>query len=217
MLRQRAVGELRLGTFAHVPTTPPGLPDPADHSAAWWDGQPAIYAWWSWVHAEEHRFSRVVDEYRVLARYSEAVATADAVRRLAALGPIVEVGAGGGYWARLIRDVGGDVIATDADGDWYGDVVPWIEVQRLEAVTAVQQHPERVVLSCWPPRPYGYMTHVLEAALQSTVALVTDGRNGRVDQDPLYARLDSSWTLAETIDLPRWPGRFDSLMLWVRG
>lgn len=95
-------------------------------------------------------------------------------------------------------------------------MVPWTEVQPLDAVKALQQHPERVVLSCWPPRPNGYMTQVLDAATQNMIALVTDGPNQMGAEDPLYARLNRSWTLAETINLPRWPGRFDSLMLWCR-
>lgn len=116
--------KVQLGTFAHVATTPPGLPDPMDHSLAWWNGEPAVYAWWRWAREGEHRFSQVVDDHQVLAQYSEAVPTADAVRRLAALGSIVEVGAGGGYWARLIQDVGGDVLATDATATGTGTWSP---------------------------------------------------------------------------------------------
>jgi len=200
-----------------VTTTPPGLPDPQDHSFAWWNDEPALYAWWQWAQAEGYGLGRVNDDYRIIARYSEAVPTKAAIQHLAALGPIIEVGAGGGYWAKLLRDVGGDVIVTDAEAananGWYRDLKPWTDVQQADAVGAVSQHEDRVIFSCWPPRPNGYMTDVLDTATQKTLALVTDGCGG-YREDSMYDRLERSWTLSETVDIPRWPGRCDRLMTW---
>jgi hypothetical protein len=45
--------------------------------------------------------------------YAWAIPDARALRILAALGPLVEVGCGKGYWARLLRDYGVDVVAYD--------------------------------------------------------------------------------------------------------
>jgi len=93
----------------------------------------------------------VNDDYSITitTRYSEAIPTKAVIQRLAALGPIIEVGAGGGYWARLIRDVDGDVIATDVEAPetngWYPDLAPWTHVQQADAVEAVTQHENRVI------------------------------------------------------------------------
>jgi hypothetical protein len=46
-------------------------------------------------------------------RYSEACPDAQAISDLVSLGPIAELGAGNGYWARLLRDACGDVVAFD--------------------------------------------------------------------------------------------------------
>lgn len=120
-------------------SVPSGLPDPADHTQTWWEGEPAFYAWWQWMHAEGHGLGKINDDYRIIARYAEAIPTTAVIRRLAALGPIIEVGAGGGYWARLIQDVGGDMIATDAatpgNNGWYRDLTLGQTFKRLPLVT----------------------------------------------------------------------------------
>jgi len=171
------------------------------------------------MQAEEQEPETINEEYQIIARYySEAIPTTAVIKRLAVLGPIIEVGAGGGYWARLLRDIGGDVIATDAaapeTNGWYGDLTPWIDVQQVTATDAVTEHPERVVFGCWPPRP-GYMTDVLDIAPQTTLALVTDGRTA-CGEDPMYDRLERLWTRSEDMAIPRWPGRHDRLMIWRR-
>ena len=215
-------GPQELGSFDEVTTTPPGLPDPRDHSLAWWNDEPALYAWWCWTQAEGLGRDTVNDDYSITitTRYSEAIPTKAVIQRLAALGPIIEVGAGGGYWARLIRDVDGDVIATDVEAPetngWYPDLAPWTHVQQADAVEAVTQHENRVILSCWPPRGCNYVTRVLDAAPQNTLVLVTDGRLRQEKIDPMYDQLEDAWTRSEDIAIPRWPYRYDSLMIWRR-
>lgn len=195
-------------------TIPAGLPDPADHTLAWWNGEPAIYAWWRWAKDTGQDLGTLAHTYRIIARYSEAVPTRSTIDLLTGLGPLVEVGAGNGYWARLIGDVGGDVVATDSR-EWFGEVPTWTEVQHADADETVQLHPDRTILACWPPRPNGYMTAVLDVAPQDTLALVTDGPC-QLEEDPLYARLDRGWTLIERHATPQWPGRFDDLAIWRR-
>ncbi len=52
-----------------------------------------------------------------------------------------------------------------------------------------------------------------------TLALITDGRSclfGEWQPDPLYDVLEREWTLEQRLELPHWPGRRDSLMVWHR-
>lgn len=46
-------------------------------------------------------------------RYAWAVPDAAAIAALAARSPLVEIGAGTGYWARLLAAAGADIIAYD--------------------------------------------------------------------------------------------------------
>jgi hypothetical protein len=72
--------------------------------------------------------------------------------------PLVELGAGTGYWAYLLRLLGANVVAYDIaplggrrSNRYHGDVRPWSEVLEGD-VTAVSRHVGRSLFLCWPPR-----------------------------------------------------------------
>ena len=79
--------------------------------------------------------------------YAFAAPNEAALSALEALAPLLEVGAGVGYWAKLLQDCGVDIVATDAmptaacgsDGvnSFHGRVPAWTEVQLAGAECAV--------------------------------------------------------------------------------
>lgn len=195
------------------------LPDPDDHEQAWWQGEPAYLAWWRRLAETLSPADvwEVVHQQRLVARYADAIPCNEALEALAALGPLVEVGAGGGYWARLLRDRGGDVVAFD-NGSWTSKTIGcWTAVQ-AGGVDALERYRDRALFVCWPPRPYGFMPDLLDAApSNTTLALITDGPSTVLHaSDPMYNRLTSDWTMTDEIAIPRWPARFDRLMVWNR-
>lgn len=78
----------------------------------------------------------------------------EAVEALCSLGPLVEIGAGTGYWSALLCAAGADVIATDAAAageQQYGFTVGrHCETEHLTAQQAVLRHPDRTVFCSWP-------------------------------------------------------------------
>jgi len=146
--------------------------------------------------------------------YSEAIPTAAALSPLADLAPMVEVGAGSGYWARLLKDLGADIVAYDVAvperNDWTAKLPGWTELQEGDAVEAVRRHPTRTL--------FGYMDDVLPVYGGLTLALTFDGRfcPGEDLPDPLYDGLERDWIRERKLDLPHWPGRYDQLMVWRR-
>lgn len=193
------------------------LPDPKDRSQPWCEDIPAYLAHYK---ALSRRDDFPNGWHELVRAYSEAIPTLEALRLLATLSPLVELGAGAGYWARLLRDRGTEIVAYDPvapeSNDWTAKLHAWTEVRPGDAVTAITEHPDRVPFACWPPRPYGYMSDVLRTYCGTKIALITDGRFlGLEDHaDPLYDVLESEWILDERVQLPHWPGRHDSLMTW---
>lgn len=117
--------------------------------------------------------------HRACNRWSWAVPAPEAVTAIAALGPIVEIGAGTGYWARLLTDAGADVVAYDhappelhpdldewerrrdrfiePKNQWHPHASTWFPI--IEGDTgAAADHPDRTLLLCWPPydSPMGF-------------------------------------------------------------
>ena len=195
------------------------LPDPQDRSQPWCGNEPAYLAHYK-ARSRKEDFPN--DWRELVYAYSHSIPTVDALKLLATLSPLVELGAGTAYWARLLKDLGTDIVAYDLvsaeSNDWTAKLPAWTELRPGDACTALRQHPDRVPFACWPPRPDGYMSDVFRIYRGTTIALITDGRFlGEGDhRDPLYDALESEWTLDQRVELPNWPYRQDSLMIWRR-
>jgi hypothetical protein len=69
------------------------------------------------------------------ARFAWAIPAPAALAAVAEAGPLVETGAGTGYWAALLRELGADVVATDpaAGGPLWTDVAA-VDAEQLAAL-----------------------------------------------------------------------------------
>ncbi|TMH80826.1 MAG: hypothetical protein E6H47_15895 [Betaproteobacteria bacterium] len=91
--------------------------------------------------------------------FSWAIPNARALEVLAAHAPLLECGAGMGYWSALLRARGVDVLAYDAappgrsSKNAYHRAArePWTKIHRLSSVIAARRHRERTLVLCWPP------------------------------------------------------------------
>jgi hypothetical protein len=148
-------------------------------------------------------------------RFSWAVPTEAALGLLGDHGPLLEVGAGTGYWAALLRGRGADVHPTDAEpagNTYHPDGQEWTEVARSAAVDAVRRWPDRTLLICWPPPDddtAGYAA--LRAYTGDTVLYIGGGADGPTGTARLHRELDLNWTVTDELALPSWPGIPDRL------
>jgi hypothetical protein len=165
-----------------------------------------------------------------------------AVRRLSPAG-VVEVGAGTGYWARLLEERGVDVLAVDAspppggDNPWFAAVAPWTQVAPADE-SIVDEHADRTLLLVWPTRDETWAADAVAryaAAGGQVVLHVGEPPGGRTGDDLFHALLgsiDRCWAcaydvpgaacvcgtvplfeVAEEMEIPRWHGFEDRL--WV--
>jgi hypothetical protein len=171
--------------------------------------------------------------------FAYAIPNGAAIDRLVSAGPLLEVGAGLGYWARLIRDAGGDILAVDRDWSagsgksgfnpenrFHGeDNEAWTSVVLVhDCVGTVRDHPERTLFLCWPP--YGspdapepadgwFDAECLKAYSGEVFILV--GEIGGCTGSPAFARdLDERWERVELIELPTWPRVHDEMHVFRR-
>ena len=117
---------------------------------------------YSWVPINERR--------EIQLRYSWAIPSEEAIEAIVEWGPVVEVGAGTGYWASLIKRAGGDVVAYDAHPPgsrvtypecsppagpeeyvWHSAMDPFFEVREGIGEEVVANHADRTLLLVWPP------------------------------------------------------------------
>jgi hypothetical protein len=89
-------------------------------------------------------------------KYAWAIPDDAALDMIGRYGPVVEVGAGTGYWAGLLAERGIDVVALDLwpaghpQNFWHSTPGVYYPVEEAP-VEAAARHPNRTLLLCWPP------------------------------------------------------------------
>ncbi len=170
--------------------------------------------------------TRVEYRWDLIRRFAFAVPTDAAVAALAALSPLVEIGAGRGYWAHLLREAGADVLAFDtyppryADSGWWrpGDGAPWTAILRGGPERA-GRYPDRTLFLCWPPYGADMAARALRAydrAGGQRVAYVGEGEGGCTGDRAYHAALERDWRVVRRVVLPQWGGIHDDLTIYRR-
>jgi hypothetical protein len=179
------------------------------------------------------------------AYFAWAVPTDAALDALLALGPLLEMGAGTGYWASLLTARGADVAAYDAAGSHGGQGFRFRAATVADGgpeVVALPQHARRALLLCWPDivgdsaaddaDRGDFGCACLEAFRGDTVAhigelgpAVARAKRGYGDVFPpggssssaaLQAALRREFECATTVKLPNWPPYNSHLTIWRR-
>lgn len=127
-------------------------------------------------------------------RYSWAVPDDAALDAIAEHSPngVVEIGAGGGYWAGLLRARGVNVIAYDPDPE--GGPEGWHHGHRWSDVligdhTSVVGHSTRTLLLVWPSYDRSWTDQVLDLYDGDTVVYVGEGSGGCTGSDRMHILL----------------------------
>lgn len=152
---------------------------------------------------------------RLIKTYAWAIPSQEALEAIAAWSPLVEIGAGTGYWASLLAAMGADVAAYDeAPGfnDWTDHAV--YHPVSVGTHLAVHSHQDRALFLCWPP-----MSDMASLALQAYTGrrLIYAGEyGGCCADDGFFEQIDRGWTEVRALDLPQWWGLNDALWLFER-
>lgn len=170
---------------------------------------------------ESARRARLQRELR--ARYAYAVPGESALQVIGEYQPIVELGAGNGYWSRCLAERGIDVVAYDQRGEeWkarFPDQSTWHPV-RQGGVEVVKEHPGHTLLIVWPPFATDFASKALgtyegEHFLYVGEALFGDEGSATGDLR-FHEMLAKQWELVEEVPIPVFELMHDRLQVWRR-
>lgn len=181
------------------------------------------------------RFAARCTRQEVVCQYAFSVPTDEALDAIATVGPVVEIGAGTGYWAALLRARGVDVLAYDLapPGDpknhWYANARPFAPVLHGDHRDAAR-HPYRALMLSWPPYGSSFAYRALRAYEEAGgrhLVYIGEGPSGCCADDQFFARLgqetwfdeaaqSSPWVETQTVNLPQWSGINDYLTIYER-
>lgn len=183
---------------------------------------------------EANRRMYAIDQLRC--QYAWAIPTLDAIQAIARYSPILEIGAGTGYWASILRAYGVNIVAYDAAPPttpqhnnpyhvgFAGDrsrpaFVPgttFTEVLEGDASVVARYGASRTLFLCWPPYDDPMAYDCLRAYQGSSVIYIGEGRGDGTGDDAFHALLEQEWHQTERVELPHWDGTHDKLTVWVR-
>lgn len=155
--------------------------------------------------------------------YAWAIPDEEAIEAIVKLErPIIEIGAGRGYWADLICKAGGDIIAFDnavphSDGanHYHEKNGLFFDVQD-GSYEKIADHPERILFLCWPPYRSSLALDCLEAYSGDTLIYVGESAYGCTGCDDFHGRISSHWEFISSVSIPQWAGIHDNLEIFRR-
>jgi hypothetical protein len=163
-----------------------------------------------------------MESYRVrsglILKYAFAVPSTEAVLAVAKFSPLVEIGAGTGYWANLLKSAGADVIAYDVKklgSDEYDFAEAYFDILEGEPSIA-GQHPDRTLFMCWPcfGKPWAFEAASLHRKAGGKRLIYIGEYRGRTADDEFHDFLERNCSLDKEIELPKFPGIHDKLYIY---
>jgi hypothetical protein len=132
---------------------------------------------------------------------------------------ILEIGAGLGYWAMLLKEQGVNNIPTDnKEMCWKHSATPtYIPVIRKRHLKALSSYPEVPVLFlCWPPYNTPMADEALNAFKGNKVIYIGEDEGGCNADGNFFNLLEEKWKLNKCVFIPQWYGLHDRMFLYER-
>jgi len=151
-------------------------------------------------------------------KYAWAVPSDEALSAIIEHSPqgVVEIGAGSGYWAWLLRERSVDVVAYDRKPYHNAQVdAKWSLVKRGGPWHS-KLFPERTLFLCWPPYAHSMAFQALSYYQGQTLAYIGEGEGGCTGDDQFHSALEKEWEEIQFVGLPQWPGIHDNLVIYRR-
>lgn len=171
--------------------------------------------------AQWHLHFTVREKY--IERFGFAIPNEAALEAIATAAPILEAGAGSGYWAHELKKFGVDIVATDPGtgcyhglpnkGFWNQD---WHTVEKLTATEAIKAYPTRNILTVWPDLHGNWPTRMLRSYRGKHLFYVGEGDGGCTGNDAFHQHLDKHYELVQEITIPQFESIHDRLFCYSR-
>lgn len=147
----------------------------------------------------------------IAAHFSWAVPTDQAIATICESSTgMVEIGAGCGYWAWLMRQAGLPVAAFDVAPPAF----TWSRVDPGDERVAMY-YPGHTLFLCWPPWNSDMAANALSLYRGNRVVYVGEWMGGSANTR-FFAQLTSEFEGLKLVNIPQWHNRDDRLMVFRR-
>ncbi|BDA49847.1 hypothetical protein COCOBI_14-4670 [Coccomyxa sp. Obi] len=169
---------------------------------------------------------RALREWRQAGRechlYAYAPYTREALDALTERAPLLEIGAGLGYWAAALRARGVQISALDshppgnnAVNTYHGRIPAFTKVAQGGPRAAAAASEAHSLFLCYPPPASPMATDCLRSFRGRVVCVVGEWL-GDTGDESFAAALLSDWSLIRRVALPNWTDTAHELTIWQR-
>ena len=166
------------------------------------------------IQSQENHLFSITRRWDLCQEYAWAIPSEEALDILSSYNPLVEMGAGGGYWAHLLRQRGVDILAYDShpgDNQWVSK--QWTKV-RKGGPEKLRKLPGRTLFLCWPPYNEPMAAECLKNFRGKYVIYVGESEGGCTGDDEFHSILDNDYTLVREQPIPQWYGIHDVMLIY---
>ena len=170
----------------------------------------------------ENQLKNMRERERCTETFSWAIPSDEAIlkiREFVGEETILEIGAGLGYWAKLLQRKGVKLIPTDNKGaSWKHNANPsFIDIICKNHTEAIESFPNATVLFlCWPPYANPMATESLKLFRGDKLIYIGETLGGCNATDDFFSALETQWEEINDISIEQWYGIHDRLFLYER-
>lgn len=151
-------------------------------------------------------------------KFAWSIPTEEAVRKIVEFSPIIDLGAGTGYWAWCVEQLGGSVIALDAQpkGNSYHNGHLWTEVLEGRPEALRRYRSKYSLFLSWPSYATPFAYEALQRFRGDTLIYIGEGSGGCTGCDAFHDLLEEEWTQVDLVEIPQYSGIHDRMFIYQR-
>ena len=153
-------------------------------------------------------------------QFSWAIPTREALDLIKQYSPILEIGAGTGYWAFLLESLNCDILPVDIEppnkrANKFGHKKEYTSVIKGDQNT-VKLFPECNVFICWPYMDNTAYTIALDMQISRYLIYIGEGHGGCNANNSFFDYLSDNFNQVVSHDIPQWDGIHDRLNIYQK-
>lgn len=132
--------------------------------------------------------------------------------------PIIEIGAGNGYWARLLNQMGYNITAYDAEpyvNHYLDRSLEFYPVQ-IGSYEQVEKHANDTLFLCWTPYKSELAYEAVIRHQGKYLIHIGEGQGGCTDNGAFFEYVEENYTELVYFSLESWYGLHDGLTIYER-
>lgn len=174
------------------------------------------------INERYDRFHNNRDFYR--REFSFAIPNREAINEIVKYSPLIEIGAGSGYWAYLIRKNGGKIVAFDNEErnrDWIEHrksiffTGNWFDV-KFGDENKIKKYPNHTLFLCWVELGGDYGLKALKLYKGKHLIYIGEFEGDCCATDKFFKYLNKHFKEIKEIDIPKWNGLHDWFVIYER-